>query len=122
MAEIPKGLKKRWETFGKASKYCWEREDVKEALEAGETGKAFELFSSCMKEAASKGIHLLTTSQAQICEAMGREVSAHPICVLAKQAKGISKSEAEKQCKAEGHFHPISALLCEVFLKEKEGE
>jgi len=41
-------------------------------------------------------------------ERKGYEIHAHPICVLAKKAKGMTEKEAESECLAEGKVHPIS--------------
>jgi len=41
-------------------------------------------------------------------EQKGFEIHGHPICILAKTAKGMSRQEAERECLAEGKVHPIS--------------
>jgi len=41
----------------------------------------------------------------------GLEVLPHPICVLSKVSKGLSRERAEEECISEGKLHPISIIL-----------
>ena len=100
--EVPKKLLERWEEFGKLSRECWK--EVK-SLDLP-TKEAFAKYWSCMSE---KGAHLLTTK-----EAIEAGVEPHPICVLAKVAKGISEESAREACRREGKFHGISLLAAEL--------
>jgi len=102
---IPEGLRKRWEQFAKAVRKSWE-EVHKEGLKGI---KAFERFWNLMSRYARAGVHLMSVE-----EAMKYGVKAHPICVLAKMARGLSRREAEEQCKKEGKFHGISLLRAEI--------
>jgi len=107
---IPPGLKKRWEEFGKLSKECWER--VK-SLDLP-VGEAFSKFFACM---SSKGAHLMTVE-----EARKYHVAPHPIAVLSKMAKGMSREEAEEATIAEGKFQPISLMRAEIEMVKEKGE
>lgn len=107
---IPAGLLKRWEEFGRLSKECWER--VKELdLPVGE---AFSRYFSCM---SSKGAHLMSVE-----EAKRYKVKPHPIAVMAKMAKGMSREEAEKSAIAESKLHPISLMRAEIEMAREKGE
>lgn len=107
---IPPGLKKRWEEFAELSRKCWG--EVKPLnLPAGE---AFTKFFACM---SSKGAHLMSVE-----EAKRYNVKAHPIAVLVKMAKGMSREEAEKAAIEEGKFHPISLMRAEIEMARERGE
>ena len=105
---IPAGLKKRWEQFAKAVRESWKK--VHEEGKKG--GEAFERFWELMREKAKAGVHLMSVE-----EAKRYGVKPHPICVLAKRAKGMTYEEAARQCIEEGKFHGISLLRAEI---EKE--
>jgi len=107
---IPSGLRRRWEEFGKLSRECWEKVGVLD-LPAGE---AFTKFFACM---SSKGAHLMSVE-----EARRYGVAAHPIAVIAKMAKGLSRKEAEEQAIAEGKLHGISLMRAEIDLAKEKGE
>ena len=107
---IPSGLKRRWEEFGRLSRECWGKVGVLD-LPAGE---AFTKFFACM---SSKGAHLMSVE-----EARRYGVAAHPISVIAKMAKGLSRKEAEEQAIAEGKFHAISLMRAEIEMAKERGE
>jgi len=53
-------------------------------------------------------------STIQAMKAKGCEILPHPICVLSKEAKGIAKEAAERQCIDEGKIHWISLAKCPI--------
>jgi len=107
---IPPGLKKRWEEFAELSKACWEKVNVLE-LPAAE---AFPKFWACM---SGKGAHLMS-----VTEAKKYNVRPHPISVIAKMAKGLTRKQAEKQAIEEGKFSFISLMQAEVEMCKQQGK
>ncbi|HDH91599.1 MAG TPA: hypothetical protein ENF38_01470 [Candidatus Aenigmarchaeota archaeon] len=129
--EIPPRLKKRWETFAEAVRYCW-----KEAKKVVEPSKDMLQFWECMEKRARSTIPLtheeeaklmeevkamgrLTKEMAKKCAELGYHVAPHPICVMRKVAEGLAPHEAVEKCLEEGKYHGISALRCEALLRER---
>ena len=57
----------------------------------------------------------LTPEEERKCLELGI-LKPHPICVLSKMAKGVSKKEAAEECLKEGRYHGISMLSCKAYL------
>jgi len=110
LSEIPVGLKKRWEEFGDLSRKCW----TKVKAEEGSTEQQFERFWNCMKTGDP-----VSSAEVEECAAIGHPLAPHPICVIAKTAKGMMAGQAVDECLREGQVHGISKLACEA---AKRGE
>jgi len=117
MAEIPPGLKKRWEKFAEASRKCWDEVEKQDSKLPPE--ERFKRFWKCMDvEAAKDPNNPVELTQEEIRECLKRGILApHPICVLAKTAEGKSITEAHKECLEEGKFHGISKIHCKAVLE-----
>jgi len=110
MAEIPPGLRKRWEEFGELSRKCWRK--AKEKYETAE--KQFPAFWECMETGDP-----VSPAEVEECAKIGYPLAPHPICVIAKTAKDMSPSQAVEECLREGRVHGISLLACRA---AKRGE
>lgn len=104
LGTVPAGLKERWEEFASDVRRCWA--NARKKYPKGPTEKLFGAYMSCMRTGAYHDI--------SYSEAVKAGIEPHPICVLAKEAKGLSKSEAEEQCLREGSFHGISVLGAKI--------
>jgi len=103
MSEIPPGLKKRWIEFGELSRKCW----AKVKARGLPPGEQFEEFLKCMESGDPA-----TQAEIEECARIGYPLSPHPICIIAKTAKGMSAEQAVEECLKEGHVHGISLLAC----------
>jgi len=108
VAEIPPGLRKRWEEFGELSKKCWTKVKEKELP----TEKAFPEFWECMKTGDP-----VSPAEVEECARIGHPLAPHPICVIAKTAKDMSPGQAVEECLREGQVHGISLLACRAAKK-----
>jgi len=113
MAEIPPGLKKRWEKFAEASRKCWDEVEKQDSRLPPE--ERFKRFWKCMDVEAAKDP--VPYSLVEKCEEIGHPLEPHPICVLAKTAEGKSYREAREECLREGKVHGISLIACKAILE-----
>lgn len=109
MAEIPPGLKKRWEEFGELSRKCWAKVKAKGLP----TGEQFEEFFKCMETGDP-----VSPAEVEECARIGYPLAPHPICVIAKTAKDMPAEKAVEECLKEGRVHGISLLACRAAKKE----
>jgi hypothetical protein len=101
---LPPGLRERWREFGELSRRCWAK--AKEA--GGPTEEQFSRFWECMRT----GDPTVSPGEVEECARIGHPLAPHPICVIAKTAKGLSSERAVEECLKEGSVHGISLLAC----------
>ena len=108
---IPPGLKKRWAEFGELARKCWAKVKEKDLP----PGEQFAAFLECMETGDP-----VSPKEVEECARIGYPLSPHPICVVAKVAKGIPPERAVEECLKEGKVHPVSLLACRAARQELE--